>query len=385
MKKRITSYVLIMILAFNMFGCERKRKMSAEIPKEVEIKNVTASTTQVLKNYQQTDDPWGGHGLGGSANIWCTGCGIVSVCNAVHYATGYFISPAELADWANENGCGYGFDRTDGAVLYYNVGKTFGDGLGFEIEETGAVEDNGLPSVKLHITPSNEKKMKEKMISLIEGGATLVAHVKNHFISINDYDFSTDRFLVWDNCAGVSASGGAGYGSNRVGITHVDGDWFSFEDFRGTQKNGKGSYDYFKVDYVVPILPKEGVQLFHTERNELTVSGEKRQLTGKACNFTQLENVKAGDEIVFKGSYSSAAPYIIGYRIDGGSAVYEENFLTDPSESEIKEGAKWCGKKSVTKGFEIKAVMPDENAHTFEIVVKTGDAERTVWTAETKQ
>ncbi len=370
------------MIAISVTGCGKFTLNGGKFPETVTVENVTASTAEELRNYQQTDDPWGSHGLGGSANIWCTGCGIVSVCNAVHYATGYFIDPAELADWANENDFGYGYNWTEGKELYYHVGETFGDSLGFEIPETGSYEDNGLPSVRLHITSSNEQTMKEKMISLIDGGATLVAHVKNHFISINDYDFSTDRFLVWDNAAGTLPDGGPGHGGHRLWITHTDGDWFRFEDFRGTKANGSGSFEYFNVDYVIPIIPLEGVQLFHVERDEILVSGVKRQETGKACDFTQIDCAGGGTEIVFKGSYSSKkTPNAIGFRIDGGKTVYKSGFFTKPSVDAKNAGSKWCGEGAFCRGFEIKLEAPDESAHTYEIVVKTGGIERVIWTA----
>lgn len=371
MKKLIIVLILSLVI-ISLFGC-------GSIPKSVTVDGVTAITTMELKNWQQTDSPWGTQGIGGNDNIWCTGCGILAASNAIHYATGYFLDPGELANWAYENEKGYKYKGTNGQKFYYYCAETFGETCGFKNYDAGTLEDNGLPCVRVIVSG---KSAKDEMIEFLEGGATMVGYVKNHYVAIVDYDSTSDRFLVWDNCAGLNDDGSPGLGGNRMCITHRSGDWFTFEEMRGTLANGSGSLDYFKLYYYVPIIPTEGNQLFHVERTDLKIGDTKLQETGKACNFTKVDLIgHRGETLTLSGSYSSkATSFKIGYKIEGGETIYDGVKVTSSSSESRAIGTKWCGSGTKTSDFEVSIPVEDTLIEKYEIVVNTDGVERVIWT-----
>ena len=83
MKRRILSMLLAFALIFGTFGT---------------VNAFAASPT----NYQQGDSRWGSV-VYGNWTVAESGCGILSVVNAVNYLTGNFIHPTELAEWAYNN------------------------------------------------------------------------------------------------------------------------------------------------------------------------------------------------------------------------------------------------------------------------------------------
>lgn len=342
--------------------------------------SISMTTTKELKNWQQTDSPWGSYVVsnpkapGPNNNIWCTGCGIVSLCNAVHYALGYFMDPSNVAEWANKAG-GYHGDYSDGDVLYTNFYNAFHDQLGFTCT-TGS----GSFMVVQYLGDNS----KQVMINRITNeGVTFVAHVYNHFISIVDYDPQTDKFLVWDNAAGNRDDGTDGYTTNRVGITHFGGDWMTYEQFRGTLANRNGDKSKFKVDYVVPIVPVEGKQYEYVARDDLMFGQTKLQVSGKCCNFTVVDFTKnGGNTLDFKGSYTGKNQITsFGYSIDGGSTVWVDSAALSATSSAQTAGQKMVGTGSYTKNFNVQ--VPVTNGTTrVNIYVKCGSETRMIWTAQ---
>jgi len=153
--------------------------------------------------YQQTDprwkdvpygysDPgvqsWIGKGSGGLGS----GCGLVSITNAVYYLTGNFINPADLASLSLENGC-----RVTGVGTSHSFPKVAADYYGptynFKYDGTSIYDDD--------------------LISHLKKGGVALATVPNHFIAIVDYDTSSGKFLVFDSAA-TSSRG-----------TTTNGDW----------------------------------------------------------------------------------------------------------------------------------------------------------------
>lgn len=343
------------------------------------VNHVSVSTTTELKNWQQSDDPWGSYVVhGGRNSVLQAGCGILATCNAVHYTTGYFLDPAALAEWANSTDSGYYGEGTEGSVFFYKFQEAFGRQLGFSFRTFHGIEGRqNLPKVRQTISDKNTKKLLIERD--IRDGNAIIAHVENHYLAIMDYNSMTDKFLIWDNCAGDM------YGGHRAGITHAAGDWFTWEELRGILANNAGEYNYFNVDFVVPVVRTRGRQMMNVSRDELTVGSTRLQKSGECCNFTPV-NVKkvAGKELVFTGSYTSVSKIdAVGYRVNGNSTVYEAGFMTPASDSARDEGVKWCGEDSYTVGFEVSVPVSRRDTR-FEVVVLEDGYERVIWTAESR-
>lgn len=135
-----------------------------------------------------------------------TGCGIMAMVNAVNYATGNFIDPIVMADWAHAIGAYNGNDGTYREILYSRVEAQFGAQYNFKVDNTGvwgSVRDTLLQN------------------HLINGGVA-VANVYNHFIALVAYNPEARAYLVYDS---------AFVNTNRP--TTQYGDWLSIEDLDG--------------------------------------------------------------------------------------------------------------------------------------------------------
>lgn len=159
----------------------------------------------VFKNYLQVDSTWSLK-VYGTGNLRDTGCGILSVVNAVYNLTGNFIEPTTLASWANKNGH-YNKNGSEGsyATLFEAAAKKYGTTYGFKYVSGGSGEASDT-----------------KLVNHIKGGGTAVVHVPGHFMAIVDYDESTKKFLVFDSAPG---SGTSWNSIKRKGLTSPSGDW----------------------------------------------------------------------------------------------------------------------------------------------------------------
>lgn len=131
--------------------------------------------------YQQNDPRWGDR-----EQLAPGGCGILSLVNAVHFLTGNFINPVELAAYARSIDAYYGSvgGGTARWVLYHQLDE-YEKTYGFDVVQTG--KDAGAKH--------------QTLIDHLSGGGTAVAHVKGHFIALCGYDAATDSMLVYDPAA----------------------------------------------------------------------------------------------------------------------------------------------------------------------------------------
>lgn len=130
--------------------------------------------------YQQNDPRWGSR-----EQLAPGGCGILSLVNAVHFLTGNFINPVELAAYARSIDAYYGSVGGGIArwVLYHQL-EDYEKKYGFDVVQTG--KDAGAKH--------------QMLLEHLAAGGTAVAHVKGHFIALCGYDPATDSMLVYD-CA----------------------------------------------------------------------------------------------------------------------------------------------------------------------------------------
>ena len=178
-------------------------------------KKITATTSPSVprKNNLQIYNVWSDK-IYGKMTFGDSGCGIMSVSNAVYNLNGTFIDPLELADWAYANKLynrnGYGGSATN---IVSKLSGQFGEKYGFKLEKT--YTDYG--TLKSNSTVRND------MINHLLGGGTVVAHVYQHYFIIVDYDEATQKFLVFDSYPGTYY--GEDTGSRRYGYTTEAGDW----------------------------------------------------------------------------------------------------------------------------------------------------------------
>lgn len=169
----------------------------------------TPTTTQktiTKKNYLQVDSKWNTKTYNNSY-LKDSGCGIFSIVNAVYNATGNFIDPYIVADWAY--GAKYFNQAAKGGgvcnqKIFTEVANKFGSSYGFKY--TG------------HGTNFNNDTLKNHL----KNGGTAIVHVQGHYMCLVGYDSSTGKFLVYDPAPGS----GTNYNSvKRKGLTSPNGDW----------------------------------------------------------------------------------------------------------------------------------------------------------------
>lgn len=176
--------------------------------------------------FRQTDPRWADiyYGYRDQActqptDLGYSGCGVLSLVNAIYYLTDEFIDPEELADYSISNG-----HRIDGvgtkASLYSfyanDYGSTYGFQYGFYYDDSNIVS-----------------RLKREL----QKGAVAIVSVPNHLLAVVDYDGNTEEFLVLDS-----------YPSSNRG-TSSNGDWISAKKFT------EGS---LKAKYMVTLFHGDG-------------------------------------------------------------------------------------------------------------------------------
>lgn len=337
-------------------------------------KSITISTQFDFRNWQQTDSPWCDYVVAGQTNkLETTGAGIFALVNSVYYAVDYFMAPSDLSAWANAVG-GYNGIETNASTLY----TSFFENLGSQLHLT-ATDTTG----KFKVIQNIDSSSKSMLVQRLKNDVVFIAHVNNHFVAIVDYNSKTDKFLVWDSLAGSLDNGNAGYGTARAGITHTSGDWFTWEQIRGSLKNSKGESGKFTVDYVIPLVLTEGNQEHYVARTDLMFGTNKLQVSGECCNFTPVDfGANGGKKLTFKGSYTSSStnPSSIGYQVDGGAVMWVDSALTTPSSATKAKGDKMAGSGSYTKDFSVDVAVTD-STKSVNILIACGGERRVIWTA----
>ena len=138
-----------------------------------------------INSFRQGDMRWGTHPYGYAnaaatipATISSSGCGLLSLVNAVYYMTGNFIEPVKLADWA----WAHGF-RMNGAgtvhSLYQAYAHAYGSAYGFRFAGTAS----SLISIR----------------QFLAGNGTAIISTDHHLMCVADYDSRKNRYLLLDS------------------------------------------------------------------------------------------------------------------------------------------------------------------------------------------
>ena len=138
-----------------------------------------------INSFRQGDMRWGLHPYGYSnasgtvpATISSSGCGLLSLVNAVYYMTGNFIEPAGLADWAWAHG--FRMNGT-GTVhsLYQAYARAYGSAYGFRFAGTAS----SLSSIRDYLA----------------GNGTAIISTDHHLMCVADYDSKKKTYLLLDS------------------------------------------------------------------------------------------------------------------------------------------------------------------------------------------
>ncbi len=181
---------------------------------------VQASAVEPLPHLTQTEAPWGSVVIGGGS-IADTGCGVLSLVNAVGYLVGKRIDVVECAKWAHSiKGLNVnGGDGTYRYVLYPLVNEKYGNDMGFTVDcnTDGHGWWQGASSTVL----------KEHLAN----GGVAIGHIPNHFIAIVGYDAATKKYHVRDSYPLASRGTGSNRGDVWLSESHMSTgnyklDWF---------------------------------------------------------------------------------------------------------------------------------------------------------------
>lgn len=211
--------------------------------------------------YQQAKGLWSSFVIGGSS-IATSGCGLLSLTNAVNYLTGNFIEPTNLAKYA------YSIDAYNGSIgggtarwVLYNQLQAYEKKYGFKVTSAGRDGTITRPDVKAHL-----KK-----------GGTVIAHVYGHFIAIVGYNEANNTYCVYDCAANASKRYSYPYGtwlSEDIlkNSQYMSVDWYclleratnsivKLDQEGGTYKNSKATVSYFVTSNENTLIDVSGFAL----------------------------------------------------------------------------------------------------------------------------
>lgn len=333
----------------------------------------SSASTMAMKNWQQDEPSVPGYVHGdqkgtwwykvyGGGNFGDTGCGIMSLVNAVHYVTGNFMDPLEVADWAYNKGAYSGSWGTERSSFYPYVEAQFGAKYGFKITNTGTygrVDD-------------------AKFIDHLKNGGTAVVHVQGHFMAVVEYDETTKKYLLWDNCAGD------GRGGHRAGATHIAGDWLTADELEGSINK-----TYLTVDWycLVSSATSSSVAYKETTGRESIYLGFSEKLTSgtPAATTTVTVGESNGMTLTVNGWHGTThRTRKYGYSVDGGAIVYDllNSIAADQTTQNAAVSA--LGTGAIASKFSISIPLTDNKAHMYKIYAKDGSHETCIWTINKK-
>ncbi len=134
----------------------------------------------------QLESRWQSYYYGGTnrMNLYDSGCGIFSFCNAVHYLTGNNPSVTEVASWAANMGYLNGVYGGTDHRFHAAMGGQYGARFGFSVPNGSGTWANWSSSaLKNHLA----------------NGGVAIGNVPNHYIAIVGYNASNNTFHIYDS------------------------------------------------------------------------------------------------------------------------------------------------------------------------------------------
>ena len=161
-------------------------------PKTIEpdtppVTDDTDQKSEITTVFLQNQSPWNDHPYGHkdgdctqSTDLAYSGCGVLSLTNAIYQLNGCFIDPAFIADYAMDNGhrvCGVGTSYS----LYSAFASKYSAQYGFKY---------GTRYTEIDFSTMRKE---------LENGAVIIANTPGHFFVISQFDKNTDTYLVLDS------------------------------------------------------------------------------------------------------------------------------------------------------------------------------------------
>ena len=189
--KRIFSAVLALVMVLSLFSWGATK----------------AEATAYTGVLSQNDPRWGGYYVNYST-IGDSGCGILSLVNAVGYLSGKQMDVIEVGLWAHSIGS-YNPSGMEGGVyrtsLYCRVEAKYGKEYDVTLDCSSTGEG--------YWEGSSSQRLKEHLLK----GGVAVGHVPNHFIAIVGYDATSNKFHIYDSAA--ASHRGTNYNNGDVWLT----------------------------------------------------------------------------------------------------------------------------------------------------------------------
>lgn len=165
---------------------------------------ISTATAEEYVCFFQTDPEWAYvpygrkciDGVYSASDIGYSGCGLLSLTNAVYALNGTKLNPADLAAWSLTHGC-----RVDGQGTTHDFPekyiKEFGDRIGVRFD-------------------GDQSSVNSTVRNHIQNGGVAVINVVDHFACLVDYDASTGKYLALDS---YPSSNRGTYPSGKVWLT----------------------------------------------------------------------------------------------------------------------------------------------------------------------
>ncbi|MDY2510777.1 MAG: dockerin type I domain-containing protein [Ruminococcus callidus] len=158
------------------------------------------------------DYPWN-RGSETGNTVGLAGCSLLSVVNSVYYKTGTFINPAELAQFALDNG--YRIPGVDGAAMGFfpAVAQVYAE--------------------RSHMTFQQWTSNAETVLLHVQNGGTACANIVGHWVAIVDYDAETDQYLMLDSSQTSKRAANINWTDRQNGVA-----WLSATELLANGKSG---------------------------------------------------------------------------------------------------------------------------------------------------
>lgn len=153
-------------------------------------------------------------------DMYTSGCGIFSFCNAIYALNGGKVDAVELATWAVNNGS---YQPGNGGLyrqaFYNKIEAGYGSSYGFKIDGQykGTISDS-------------------RLISHLQNGGVAAIHVYNHFMAVTGYNASNGTYHVIESAVysgrGLQADSWVSASKLSSGSTNVD--WYAIISSTGT-------------------------------------------------------------------------------------------------------------------------------------------------------
>ena len=146
-------------------------------------------------------------------DMYTSGCGIFSFCNAIYALNGSKIDAKSLATWAVNNGS---YQPGNGGLyrqaFYNNVQAGFGSTYGFKIDGQyyGTISDS-------------------RLITHLQNGGVAAIHVSNHFMAVTGYNASNGTYHVIESAvySGRGLQADSWVSASKLSSGATDVDWYA--------------------------------------------------------------------------------------------------------------------------------------------------------------